>query len=625
MATEKETLKLDLDISGLVGKANEAKEAITALGDAENLKGLATAMRGMLPELMIVAAAVYAVKKAIDFVEEAEQINQINAQFEAMAGSLGIAADAMKNKLMVATRGLIDDTDALKVANQAFVALGDQAGKLPEIFEIARKSVAVFGGDMISRVEQISTALASGNIRALRSIGINVDMDKAMKDYARSIGVTVDMLTEQEKKQILSNAALDQARQKFKGVNEDLKPVTNSLQQMKVAWSNIGETVLMVFNKTIGPMIKWYTGLIKEASTVTKIFFKERLGDDAEKAEAKLEKTQRRMEAIKEEIASVQKQEARWGVTVAWETRIKNLRAEYAALDEQVKKTMPAGPTEAAGAAEPTLGGIGKSRANEMAEHRMGLISQIRQLEYQAAQGMQNEEAAKAAYITALQDEAQAKITALRAKDSADVKNKAEQEILIRKQAEAKIEAVQKESAAKQKKNYQDLISSMKAGNAALTVGLVAGFKSLSKGGKEAAKAMKAAFLNMLADRAEGEGQLKIASGLFPPNPGLLASGAALLALSGVLRGAAGGGEGGGVGGGGGGGGIAGPSAVAAEAAQDTRPNVGATAQRGRSVTIAIAGNYFETEQTRRALMEMVRQETDATAFQYVQIPQGTA
>jgi hypothetical protein len=160
----------------------------------------------------------------------------------------------------------------------------------------------------------------------------------------------------------------------------------------------------------------------------------------------------------------------------------------------------------------------------------------------------------------------------------------------------------------------------MKSGHAALTVGLVAGFKSLAKGGKEAAKAMKAAFLNMLADRAEGEGQLKIASGLFPPNPGMLASGAALLALGGILRSAAGGGEGGSIG-------AADRAAAVSEGPRTDpeefrRPDV-TEDKKGKSVTVAIQGNYFETEQTRRALLEMIRAETDATSFQYVQISQG--
>jgi len=200
--------------------------------------------------------------------------------------------------------------------------------------------------------------------------------------------------------------------------------------------------------------------------------------------------------------------------------------------------------------------------------------------------------------------------------------------MLIRKQAEDKIVGISKASANEQKKTYMDLLNSMNTAQAGLTVGLVAGFRNLAKGGKEAAKAMKAAFLNMLADRAEGEGALKIASGIWPPNPGLLASGAALLALGGLLRSAAGGGEGGSIGAAAGAGpGIGGTPVVVnqgmAPMTTDTRPEL--TQSRQRAVTVAIQGNYFETEQTRRALLEMIRAETDATSFQYIQIPQGTA
>jgi hypothetical protein len=142
------------------------------------------------------------------------------------------------------------------------------------------------------------------------------------------------------------------------------------------------------------------------------------------------------------------------------------------------------------------------------------------------------------------------------------------------------------------------------------------------------AKAMKAAFLGVIADKAEAEGSALIleGAGMWPIGGYKIAAGGALVALSSLIRAAAGGG-GGGIGasssaGGGGGGGETRPPVTETQ----TRPDIQAAQQaKGKSVTIAIAGNYFETEQTRRALLGMVRQETDATAFTYQQIPQGLA
>ena len=637
MATEKQTLKLDLDNADFVAKAKESAALMSKIASVENIAEVAAAFRGMLPALAAVTAAVFVLKKAIDFTLEGENIRQINAQFDALAKSVGLASDELKDQIMATTKGLLDEEDALQSASAAIVSLGENANRLPEIFELARKAGALFGGDITQRVEQISSALASGNARMLRQLGIIVDNDKALKAYAKAIGVTVDMLTDQQRKQAIMNEALEQGRKKFESVPEGIKPLTKALQQLKVLVVDIGEAFILLVEKTIGPTLVTLTKGLGDFAKSANLFLKEKLGDATESAAASIDRLVFRHEKLKEKIQELEEAQAKFGKGDPYlanqrAAEIDRLKASLSGLTEEIKKAgagerIEPKPEGAAPAVTPTLSGMTKEQTAELAEHRMGLITQMRAIEYEAAQGTLREEDERTAYIYAIRQEAQAKIDALNAQGPEKVKNLATQELLIRKQAEDKIVALTKASANAQKQTYMDLLNKMGAAQAGVTVGLVAGFKNLAKGGKEAAQAMKAAFLNMLADRAEGEGAMKIAEGIWPPNPLALASGAALLALSGVLRSAAGGGGGsiGAVAGAGpGSGGM--PVVVnqgMAPMTTDTRPEL--TQSRQRAVTVAIQGNYFETEQTRRALLEMIRAETDATSFQYIQIPQGTA
>ena len=48
-------------------------------------------------------------------------------------------------------------------------------------------------------------------------------------------------------------------------------------------------------------------------------------------------------------------------------------------------------------------------------------------------------------------------------------------------------------------------------------------------------------------------------------------------------------------------------------------PNV-PQAEKGKSVSLQIMGNYFETQETQKQIMEMIRKESDATDFKYAQI-----
>lgn len=152
---------------------------------------------------------------------------------------------------------------------------------------------------------------------------------------------------------------------------------------------------------------------------------------------------------------------------------------------------------------------------------------------------------------------------------------------------------------------------------------------------QSAADAMKSFFLGMLADRAQAEGTMLLLSSIWPPNPLGIAAGTGLITLSGALRALAGSS---------GGGGSVPSSGVSTGAAPTSAPTAAqastanepvppgaipssdqapATADQQRtqrSVAVHIAGNYFDTDTTRRQLMEMIRQETDATDFTYTKI-----
>lgn len=643
MAENKEVLKIDLDNRDFLQGVKEAQGALGALGSGDSLDGLIGTMKQLGPIIAGVAATVYGLKKAIDFSLEAENINQVNAQFDAMAKSLGIAADVMRDRLAVATRGLVDDTDVLKAANQAFVVLGDNASKLPEIFELARKSVSVFGGDILGRVEQISTALATGNMRSLRSIGITVDSEKAMRGYAASIHQTVDTLTEAQRKQALMDAALESMRTKFKNVNEDIRPLTVSIQQLKVIIADIGETIMLMVNKVAGPSLVKFTEYLKDVAKSASLYLKEKFGDESAAVERKVRQLTASVKEFDENISALEKREGILNkllpdsVIEGKIEKLKTMRAavaeQLAAMQKDMEKTSESPLKTGAGPALPAGLSVTPEQAAQAEAERMALVLKMREIEYQSAQDTTamyvNAEQERAALVETIRAESEARIAAIHAAGPGKVKNAAEQELLIRKEAAAKIDKINKDSEASKKKTFAETYASLNKGQQALTSGMVAGFKSIGGGAKEMARAMKAAMLGVIADEAEASGAKYIAEGIasWPFGAPKIAGGSALVALSGLIRAAAGGGGGGiGAGGAGGGGGASAPAGTPATTATgeyNARPELVAPPTRGRQVTIAVQGNYFETEQTRRALMEMIRQETDATAFSYTQISQG--
>jgi hypothetical protein len=209
--------------------------------------------------LELINKAVTAIAKAsqavVDFAKAGEEIQAIGTRFELIAKQAGLIPENIASGIENAVAGTVDMEDALKAASGAIVSLEAGANRLPEIFNLAKKATALFGGDVVERFEQINMAIASGSTRALRAIGIILDTDKVYKDYANSLDITADKLTLAERQQALMNAVLDKGATAFKNINSSITPISENLKKTDVAIKELGDTGATVFNQLFGATI----------------------------------------------------------------------------------------------------------------------------------------------------------------------------------------------------------------------------------------------------------------------------------------------------------------------------------------------------------------------------------
>ncbi len=145
-------------------------------------------------------------------------------------------------------------------------------------------------------------------------------------------------------------------------------------------------------------------------------------------------------------------------------------------------------------------------------------------------------------------------------------------------------------------------------------------FKAIGDGSKNAADALKGAMFGALGSIAETEGEYLLLAGIGTYDPVKIAEGAALIAFGSAVSAMGTGGSkvsssGGGSGGGGGG------ASPASQLQASSAP--APVAAQSKSLTVAISGNIFETDQTRTRLMDMIRQAGDFTDFNLKQIGQS--
>jgi hypothetical protein len=270
--------KVSVEFEVIGNAAKKINEISDSLGDLGSLLKVGGA----------IGAGVVALGKAFETVFDAEQIRAVNNQFSVLAKNAGIAGEALKNGLAGAAGGLIDDTDLIKLANKSIVEMGGNAQKLPQVFELAKKATAAFGGDLASNFETISGAIASGQTKALKNLGIVVDSEKAYREFARSVGLTSAQLDVTQKQQALLNAVLEKGQTALKGVDITALDGKNTYTQLKVTLGQVGETAILAFDRLAGPLVVASLKAATKAADGFGVQLKAAIGEGADGAAARI-------------------------------------------------------------------------------------------------------------------------------------------------------------------------------------------------------------------------------------------------------------------------------------------------------------------------------------------------
>jgi len=657
MADDITKVVLDLDNSEFVSKLKESLGLMDKFGSGENLKSLVETLTTAGEILGVVAAAGLAVKAAVDFTTEAEKINQINNSFMALAKSVGLSGTELKEKLLTATKGLIDDTDLLEAANKAIIMMGDNANRIPEIMELARKATVVFGGSITENFNNLSMALQNGNTRMLRHYGLVVDSTKAQDAYAKSLGVSRDYLDDAGKRLAVMNAALEAGEEKFKNIDENSLQATNGLKRISNAMHDIGEVALHVWDVVFGPAVK--AGINALADIFGKIATqaKSLFGTQAQQLEANHELLEQHKKSL-ESIITYYEAHPALGMGEA----AAKARKELEEVNQQLAKNNSETEKKIAlekQSADAQKGG-GSVDTEKLLRDRQKFEEELAKLhkaridsDLKAETDADTAEMMVHQQSTAIQAQADAQWAQKRKqmidlgltdsqqmeKARVDIYQKANNQILEneRKVNQERLNALKNLELANQnsvkgitaafksegeaaKQNFNNMSKFGHTAFNAIGSNAKDAFVALGNGSKNAADALRGFFFGAIGDIAEQQGEIMLLMGLWPPNPVAIAAGGALIALGAALK-SMGTGSSGGVSAGGGGGASA-SAADTSSTIDSSAQTTAATQAAKKTVSINIQGNYFETDQTRTRLMDIIRQSGDQTDFQLKQIGQ---
>lgn len=296
-----------------------------------------------------IAAAIYTVSKAFDYMDMAAKAEQAETAFHNAAQSYSVDADKMLAAMKRASSGTIDDSDLMQKALKA-MAQGIDPHKIPAMFEAARIGAVNMGTDVKTAADIIIDAVANKMPRGLRQLGListkeGAALEKAMADGAEGVDLLGLALFNAAKQNAIlkvetNNSAI--TLQRFYAVITELKEQVGK-GLLKVFGDLIQKIddlaqngTLEDWGKGVGQVLKdlmWSAG--KVAEVLDKIF--------AITKKAQIEELERKLEGIKTDkkvietwskipvlglLANKEQELARYnGEIMAIETKLKSLRA----------------------------------------------------------------------------------------------------------------------------------------------------------------------------------------------------------------------------------------------------------------------------------------------------------
>ena len=205
-----------------------------------------------------------AVIAAFEFSRIGEENNKISKNFEMFATQAGFNAETLKSKISGIAEGFVDMEDVLPKAQEAIIALGKNAEKLPQIFELARNIGVSTGRDINEVFQQLTMGIANQNEKMLRNNLIRVDSKKAEEDYAKSVNTTVERLTDAEKQQAVLNAVLKQGKENFGQLGDDAAPIEGGVRKIKLAFDDVKDAIAAIVNSKLG---EYFATVISSAAS----------------------------------------------------------------------------------------------------------------------------------------------------------------------------------------------------------------------------------------------------------------------------------------------------------------------------------------------------------------------
>ncbi len=177
-----------------------------------------------------------------------EEVNDVARAFANLQQSAGRTATEGIGRLREATGGLISDFELMRDSN-----LANQLGVTPEVFEElaggAEQLGAAVGMDLVPSLNLLTEGFGRAQDRALKQLGINVDVAAAERTFAASLGISAKQLNEKGKQEAFRAAALVEYRKALAATGPAAVSASDNLTKIAVTLGNVSDRSASAIDK----------------------------------------------------------------------------------------------------------------------------------------------------------------------------------------------------------------------------------------------------------------------------------------------------------------------------------------------------------------------------------------
>ena len=238
----------DRAAKGMTGQSSNASKNFSKI--QQGISG------GLVPAYATLAAQVFAVTAAFQFLSNAVDYRNLIAGQEAFGASTGTTYKTITKDIQAATEGQLRYQEAAQAAAIG-IAAGLTSEQITEIGVAAKNTSLALGRNLTDSFNRLTRGITKAEPELLDELGIILRLDPALKAYADKIGKSKEQLNQFEKSQAVANEVLGQAESKFGKIAEEIPESAFALQQFAIAFDDLLNNVKAGLGAVITPIVSF--------------------------------------------------------------------------------------------------------------------------------------------------------------------------------------------------------------------------------------------------------------------------------------------------------------------------------------------------------------------------------